>query len=215
MAAVTIPLRIENPRGFWLAADLLLPSGPGPFPAVIFAHDLLEGRASPRDRGVAGMLVGDGFAVMLLDLTGQGDSEGTLEESTPERHAEDVGTALDQLEQRADVDARHIGAHGSGAGALAVALRAERDPRIGALVLRDPRADGLFDAVRRVPVPTLIIVSSEDGPALEESLAVGEALVGEKKVAMVTGMVSEYEDLAALPEAAVLAADWFRDHLRV
>ncbi len=213
MAGVTIALRIQNPRGFRLAADLLLPSGPGPFPAVVCTHDPLEEKESPLNRQLAGVLVGQGMAVMLLDLTGQGQSEGSPEDATTEQQLGDVGAALEELERRPDVDVKRVGAYGAGDGALPVVLRAERDPRIRALVLRCPRAKGTFDALRRTALPTLLIVGAEDRAVLEDALAIHEALVGEKRVVVVPDIDRYPSDLAYLQQAAMLAGDWFREHL--
>lgn len=214
MPEVSIPLRIPNSRGFRLAADLLLPSGPGPFPAVVCTHDPLVDRTSPLNRLLADMLVGEGIAVLLLDLTGQGESEGMPEDGTPEQQMEDVGAALDELARRPDVDVRRIGAFGGGGGALAVALRAERDPRLRALVLQSPRSDELFDAIRRTALPTLLLVGIEDRKALEDSIALDEALVGEKRSTVVPGMEPLRGDPALLRQVAIPAVDWFKQHLQ-
>ena len=214
MAGVTITLRIQSHRGFRLAADLLVPSGRGPFPAVVCTHDTLDDRGSPSNRQLAETLAGEGIAVMLLDLTGQGQSEGALEEGTPERQMEDVGAALEELERRAEIAMDRVGAYGAGTGALPVVLRADGDPRLRALVLRSPLSEGVFDAIRRVALPTLLIVGAEDRTALEESIALQETLAGEKRVAVVPEIDSRQGDLTYLQQAAILAADWFKDHLR-
>ncbi|MHB0871139.1 MAG: alpha/beta hydrolase family protein [Chloroflexota bacterium] len=213
MPGLTITLRIQNPQGFRLAADLLLPSGPGPFPAVLCTHDLLDQRGSPYNRELAGLLVGEGIAVLLLDLTGQGESDGTLEDGTPEQQPEDVGAALDELDRRSDIDMRRVGAFGADGGALAVALRAERDPRIRALVLQSPRSEVVFDAIRRTALPTLLMVGTEDRRALEDAIALNEALVGDKSTRVVPGIESHQGDLAYLRQAVILAAEWLKTHL--
>jgi dienelactone hydrolase len=213
MAGVTIALRIENPRGFRLAADLTLPPGHGPFPAVVCVHDPSEGKESPIYRQLAGVLVGQGMAVMLLDLTGQGQSDGGPEDATAEAQMEDVGAALEELERRPDVDAQRVGGYGAGGAALPLVLRAEGDPRLRALVLRCPRPGGAFDALRKVALPTLLIVGAGDRAALEDALAIDEALVGEKRVVVAPEIDCYPTDLAYMQQAAVLAADWFRKHL--
>lgn len=212
MAMETITLRFRNRRGFLLAADLLLPIGSGPFPAVIFAHNLLGSKESPGDRLIAGMLAREGIAAMLLDFTGHGRSEGTVEESTVAQQVEDLGAALDELERKAAIAIERVGANGTGTGALAVALRAERDPRLRALALRGPR-QGALDAIRRVAVPTLIVVGDEDRSILEQALALQEVLAGDKRVAVSVGMEYPTEDPARVREVAVLSTEWFTTHL--
>ncbi len=198
-----------------MAADLLLPSGPGPFPAVLCTHDALDHRASPHNLQLAGVLAAEGIAVMLLDLTGQGESDGTVEDATPEQQAGDVGTALDELERRPDIAMGRVGAFGSGSGALPVTLRAERDPRIRALVLEGPRQPAVFDSLRRVALPTLLLVGSQDRRALEDALALREALVGDIRVAVVPEAEVPQEDLSGFQQAALLAGDWFREHIAI
>ncbi len=213
MAGVTVALRIPNPRGFRLAADLLLPSGPGPFRAVICTHDPFEDVHAPVYRQLAGVLVDQGMAVMLLNFTGQGESEGDAADATTRQKVEDVGAALDELERRPDIDAERVGVYAGGASALPVTLRAEVDPRIRALVLRCPRSEGAFDALRRVAVPTLLIMGDGDRAALENALAIHEALTVETRVEQVPEIDCYPSDLARLQQTAVLSVDWFRGHL--
>ncbi len=214
MARVSTRLCFPNPRGLQLVADLLLPLGHPPFPAVLFAHDLMSDKEDPLARLVAVELAREGIATMLLDLAGHGESEGTPAESSPEEQAGDLGAALDELEQRRDIDPRGIGLLGSGTGALSALLRAERDPRARVMVLHGPRSPEVLDVVRRVALPVLIVVGSQDDQMLQAALALQAALVGEKKVAVVEGALGPFDDPAHRQEIAILTVDWFLRHLR-
>ena len=213
MAPVTNSLRFLNARGFRLAADIVLPPGPGPFPAVVFAHDLLSTRENPAIHGTAEMLARSGIAAMLLDFTGHGDSEGTLEDCTLEQQVEGLGAALDELERRPETDPERIGGVGVGTGALAMSLRAERDPRIRVLALWAPTAEATLDAIRRVPLPTLLVVGSEDREMLQGAMALQDALAGQKEVLVVAGAGRSIEGPAQLEGLSVSTVEWFLDHL--
>lgn len=196
-----------------MAADLVLLPGPGPFPTVVFAHDLLSTRENPAIHGAAEMLVRNGMAAMLLDFTGHGDSEGTLEDCTLEQQVEDLGAALDELERRPEADSDRIGGVGVGTGALAVSLRAERDPRIRVLALWAPTAEATLDAIRRVALPTLLVVGSEDREMLQGAMALQDALAGQKEVLVVAGAGRTIEDPAQVQGVSVSTVEWFLDHL--
>lgn len=87
-------------------------------------------------------LTAAGFAVLVFDYRGFGDSEGERLLS-PARQLEDLRNAVTYLTTREDVDADAIGAFGTGGtgGGNAVLLAAV-DPRVRATVSQVPVADG-------------------------------------------------------------------------
>lgn len=88
-------------------------------------------------------LTAAGFAVLIFDYRGFGDSEGDRSRLSPRRQLEDLQSAVTYLESRDDVVRDSIGAFGSGGtgGGNAVMLAAI-DPRIHAVVSQLPVADG-------------------------------------------------------------------------
>ena len=84
-----------------------------------------------------------GFAVLIFDYRGFGDSEGRTDLLLPATQLEDLVNAVTYLASRDDIDADNIGVFGSGGtgGGNAIALAAV-DPRVGCAVSQVPVADG-------------------------------------------------------------------------
>lgn len=84
-----------------------------------------------------------GFAVMIFDYRGFGDSEGAGDLLLPSRQLEDLVNAVTYLEARADIDPDNIGVFGSGGtGGGNAILLAAHDDRVGCVVSQVPVADG-------------------------------------------------------------------------
>ena len=84
-----------------------------------------------------------GFAVLVIDYRGFGDSEGDPGVILPDRQLEDLVNGVTYLTTRDDVDSSRIGVFGSGGtgGGNAVMLAAQ-DPRVRCAVAQVPVADG-------------------------------------------------------------------------
>ena len=88
-------------------------------------------------------LTAAGFAVLIFDYRGFGDSAGDRTVLSPRRQLEDLMSAVTYLESRPDIARDSIGAFGSGGtgGGNAIMLAAS-DPRVRAVVSQLPVADG-------------------------------------------------------------------------
>ena len=84
-----------------------------------------------------------GFAVLIFDYRGFGDSAGRTDLVLPSIQLEDLINAVTYLTSRDDIDSDNIGTFGSGGtgGGNAIVLAAS-DPRIGCAVSQVPVADG-------------------------------------------------------------------------
>jgi dienelactone hydrolase len=113
-----------------LTADLAVPNGTGPFPAVIALHGCNGMRArdgqslNARHRDWNGRLLTAGFAVLTLDsFSARGQSEiCTMKEHaiTPQIRADDVRAALTWLAARPEIDAKRIALLGWSHGGMTV-----------------------------------------------------------------------------------------------
>lgn len=110
--------------GFFSSTDaqlhyrLDLPSGPGPFPAVVFGHG--SGQVTTADGAIhVPFWLGQGFAVLRFDKRGSGQSTGSYRgvsaansaQQIPELAA-DMVAAMAFLRVRPDIDAARIGLTG-------------------------------------------------------------------------------------------------------
>lgn len=118
------------------AGTLSLPSGPGPFPAVV----LLSG-SGPQNRDseafgfrpfklMAEHFVTRGIAVLRYDDRGVGGSTGNFAEATTEDLADDALAAVGVLRARREIDPTRIGLIGHSEGALVAAVAAARTAEV-------------------------------------------------------------------------------------
>lgn len=181
---------------------------------VIFAHGSGSGRASPRNRLVAGRLHERGLATLLFDLL-------TERESMDRRHVFDIallaqrlGDALEWARATPELATLPCGLFGASTGAAAALMvAAERTGEARAIVSRGGRPDLAAEALPRVTAPTLLIVGGADTQVLELNRQAFERLACTKRLAVVPHATHLFEEPGALERVAELAADWFAEHL--
>ena len=148
----------ESVPGYWVTANVYVPAGKGPFPALVVAPGHGAGKAS--QYAWAANFARAGFLTLAIDPMGQGerlqhfDPElGTSKVEPSGEHEHGNQTALlvgqhiarywfadgvrsvDYLTQRADVDAARIGTFGCSGGGTAAAYLAAMDPRVKAAAI--------------------------------------------------------------------------------
>lgn len=130
--------------GVRLAGTLKLPeTGAAPYPAIVQGPGWLGLRGAKLYHPYHEALLAAGFAVLVFDYRGFGDSDGSAEYLDPLDQVADIRAAVTYLQTREDIDARRIGAFGSGGtGGGNVVYAAGLDERIGAVVSQVPVADG-------------------------------------------------------------------------
>jgi pimeloyl-ACP methyl ester carboxylesterase len=127
--------------GISLAATLTIPSGTGPFPAVV----LITG-SGPQDRDeslmghrpflvLADYLTRHGIAVLRADDRGVGKSTGTFATATSADFATDAEAGVAYLQSRKEIDAKKIGLVGHSEGGLIAPMIAARNPAVAFIVL--------------------------------------------------------------------------------
>lgn len=144
-----------------LAARLSVPSGLAAFPCVVFVHGLGSGKDSPRNTVIAERLLDAGFATLLFDLSGHGESDD--DPRGDEAFGDDLAAVYDWVQSQSGIDATRLMLAGSSMGGV-VAAEAVRGGRLkpppAAMVLRaPPLAPGDLDAIT---IPTLVVVGSYD-----------------------------------------------------
>jgi uncharacterized protein len=124
-----------------LAGTLTVPSGLGPFPAVI----LITGSgAQDRDESIVGhkpfLVLADylsrrGVAVLRVDDRGVGRSTGSIKTSTSEDFAADVLAGLEFLKERKEIAAKKLGLIGHSEGGIIAPMVAARSKDVAFIVL--------------------------------------------------------------------------------
>lgn len=202
----------KNNEGFRLAANIIGLKKGIIQPIVVFAHGLNSSKDSPRNLYIAEGLVAKGICCLLLDFTAHGESEGETSDATVEQFAQDLGAALDYINNRKDIDSRRIGICGSSIGGTAAFVRAASDARIKVLVLRSAPTKEYYQYASQVQIPVLIVQGDAD-PIMKESLVLYEHLAGEKKLALVKGADHLYSKEEHLKEAREVIARWLAKKL--
>ncbi|HVZ64385.1 MAG TPA: acetylxylan esterase [Lacunisphaera sp.] len=138
---------------YWVTADLYVPRGPGPFPAIVLAMG--HGPGKEFNFAWGANLARAGILALAYDPVGQGErvqhfdpelGDSKLERMGEHEHANqsallvgqsiarywfaDGMRAVDYLRERGDVDATRIGAFGCSGGGTATAYLAAMDPRV-------------------------------------------------------------------------------------
>ncbi len=211
MEARTERVEIPSAAGQRLAAEMDWPAGRAPVPAVAFSHGWGSGKASPRNRQIARHLVKAGIAALRLDFTGHGESTGTEEDSTLGQQTADLTAALSYLRQRPEVSA--VGVAGSSSGGLPALRLAAEDPRLGALVLREPRSEGMLEAAGRIQAPTMLISGGAASPLLEPIRRLADVLECPHRLVIIEGGGHLFEAPAAFEAVTHVTVSWFRLHL--
>lgn len=125
--------------GLWRTPD----NRPGPYRAIVQGPGWLGLKDAKLYVRYHEALTERGFAVLVFDYRGFGDSEGPQDIVSPRSQLADLVNAVTYLTTRDDVVAEAIGVFGSGGtGGGNAVLLAAADPRIRAAVSQVPVADG-------------------------------------------------------------------------
>ncbi len=130
-------------EGDRIAALLRTPDSDGPFRAIVQGPGWLGLKDAKLYVRYHEALVAAGYAVLIFDYRGFGDSDGDRGVLSPARQLQDLVNAVTYLTTRDDIDADAIGVFGTGGtGGGNAVLLAQADPRIKAAVSQVPVADG-------------------------------------------------------------------------
>lgn len=208
---VTIPI-----RGDELQATLGLPGEPRGM--VVFAHGSGSGRASNRNRFVAGVLADAGYGVLLLDLLTP--TEERIDRETQdlrfdiERLASRVVIAIDWLAGEERTAGLPVGCYGASTGAAAALVAAaERPTQVAAVVSRGGPPDLAKGSLAKVRAPTLLIVGSADRLVLDLNEKAAAGLSAPIQIEVVPGAGHLFEEPGALDRVADLTLGWFEAHI--
>ena len=195
-----------------LKGDLRVPTGADAL--VIFAHGSGSSRLSSRNRMVAEKLQQEGFGTLLFDLL-------TTREDMDRTNRFDIELISQRLVQVTqwvkDKSTKHLqlGYFGASTGAAAALMAAaELKNDIKAVVSRGGRPDLAGPALPRVQAPTLLIVGGLDDVVIDLNEQAFAALENEKKMIIIEGATHLFEEPGKLESVAVMAVQWFNQHLK-
>jgi dienelactone hydrolase len=199
-----------------LSGDLTLPEGAESL--VVFAHGSGSSRFSSRNRYVASVLVQAGLGTLLMDLLTASEEQedertGRLRFDIP-MLAQRVVETMDWLDGNTRLAGLRLGCFGASTGAAAALIAAaERPALVRAVVSRGGRPDLAARSLSAVRAPTLLIVGGADSVVIKLNEDAYRQLRCEKRLEIVRGATHLFEEPGALERAALLARDWFAEHL--
>ncbi|HEU4321993.1 MAG TPA: dienelactone hydrolase family protein [Roseiflexaceae bacterium] len=197
--------------------DALLYTPPNAHGVVVFAHASATGRHHPRCRFVASEIQRGGFAMLQIDLLTP--EEEHVDQVTAQLRlntkllAARLAAATDWLEHLPETAALRPGYLGASTGGAALAAAALRPEQVGAVVLCGGYMDLGGPVIAQVCAPTLVVLGEHDTLAAASSRRALAALKVEKRLAMVPGATSLFDEIGSLGKLARLAMFWFQRHL--
>jgi len=184
---------------------------------VIFAHGSGSSRFSPRNLHVAKVLNDSGIGTLLFDLLTEKEDQVYETRFDISLLTERLKSATNWTKNNAlATGTPRIGYFGASTGAAA-ALRAAVDLQksISAVVSRGGRPDMAGESyLRKVRVPTLLIVGGNDKEVLELNRSAFDLIPSEKKELIVVPNATHlFEEPGALESVARHASKWFQEYL--
>lgn len=186
---------------------------------VVFAHGSGSSRFSRRNRSVAQVLQGGGYATLLLDLLTR--QEEVIDERTREyrfdveRLGHRVVAAIDWTASQPKVARVPVACFGASTGAAAALIAAaERPETVRAVISRGGRPELAGDALPKVQAPTLLIVGGDDEPVIELNRAAMRRMRAPVRLEIVPGATHLFEEPGALELVAQLALTWCTKYLK-
>ena len=137
--------------GTQLAGSLLLPSGKGPHPAVVFAHGSnaqTRNGFSGNIRFIAEAYARSGIAALIFDKRGTGRSKGDWKTANFEILADDVAAGVEFLRTRAEIKADRIGLTGSSQAGWIMSWASMRVPDVRFIQMRSSSPMSVREANR-------------------------------------------------------------------
>lgn len=143
-------VRFAAVDGAVLSGIMRLPAGTGRHPGIVQGPGWLGLKDARLYERYHAAFLAAGWAVLVFDYRGFGDSQGDPTQLSPERQLQDLHSAVDYLAGRHDIDDARIGVFGSGGtgGGNAVRLLATSE-RVQWGIAQVPVADGA-DWLRRM-----------------------------------------------------------------
>jgi len=122
-----------------LAGTVLIPTGPGPHPAVVCTHGSgSEGRQRAAYHSNGYFFARLGFLTLIYDKRGVGSSTGDFQTASLEDLADDALAGVHLLQTRKDVVGRRIGMTGVSQGGWISPLAATRSPDVAFILIISP-----------------------------------------------------------------------------
>jgi putative phosphoribosyl transferase len=181
---------------------------------VVFAHGSGSSRHSPRNQHVAAVLQAQGLATLLFDLLDAQEGQDRRNVFNITLLARRLADAVDWAGRQQALAHLPLGLFGASTGAAAALVASALRPgRVHAVVCRGGRPDLAASALPVVTAPTLMIVGGTDLDVVDLNQQAIARMRAPVRLKIIPGASHLFEEPGALDRVALLAAQWFRDHV--
>jgi putative phosphoribosyl transferase len=181
---------------------------------VIFSHGSGSSRFSTRNNFVANELHKNNIGTFLFDLLTKEEDEFYANRFNIDLLTERLVLVTKHLKKMPECSNLNFGYFGASTGAASAFKAAEKLPTlVQALVSRGGRPDLALDTASKIKAPTLLIVGQNDHDVLHMNREVLLELNCEKRLEVVPSATHLFVEPGTLREVALLAGDWFSQHL--
>ncbi|MBV2169436.1 MAG: dienelactone hydrolase family protein [Bdellovibrio sp.] len=199
-------------KGLHLNGIMSLPKGAQGI--IIFAHGSGSSRWSTRNNFVARELRKAGLGTLLMDLLTPEEENDRAQVFNIDSLAQRLIFAKNWVAEQAPTRSMKVGYFGASTGAGAALVAAAQEPQnIFAVVSRGGRTDLADRALARVQAPTLLIIGGDDDVVIDLNRQAYAQLHCKKKIEIIPGATHLFEEPGTLEQVAVLASQWFTDHI--
>lgn len=210
MQTQEINITVEN--HVRLKGNLTIPDGAASL--VIFSHGSGSSRFSARNSYVAEILNKEKIATLLIDLLTEKEDTASENRFDIALLSERLITITSYVQELPKIKKLPFGYFGAGTGAAsALTAAAQLDGVIHSIVCQGGRPDLAMQSLPAVKVPTLLIVGSLDNEMLILNQKAYTRLHCEKKIEIIEGASSLFEEPGKLDLAARLASGWFKKYM--
>lgn len=182
---------------------------------IIFAHGSGSSRKSPRNLQVAQSLNKNRFGTLLFDLLTEDEAEDRKNvfaiDFLSKRLADVTLWAMSQTNFK-NVKIGYFGASTGAAGALQASVTSSIKDKIFAIVSRGGRPDLAGLHLKKVTVPTLLIVGANDAEVLELNRK-AQKLISNSELSIIPKATHLFEESGTLEQVSDQAINWFNEHL--
>src|SRR3989338_9906395 len=112
-----------------LSGIIFVPSARNKYTGIVFCHGFASAKHSKIS--IARKISKKGFAVLIFDASGYGESEGDFKRHTITKYVDDVKSAVEFLKSQEFVDAERIGITGTSLGGMvSIIYAAKHKPKL-------------------------------------------------------------------------------------
>jgi len=181
---------------------------------IVFSHGSGSSRLSARNNYVADLLLQRGFSSLLFDLL-------TRQEDLIYENRFNIGLLTNRLirvtellvnyDQIKDLPIGYFGASTGAASALSAA--SQLGSNIKAIVSRGGRPDLAMNKLKKISIPTLLLVGGNDDVVIELNKKAQAEIKGICELKIIEGASHLFEEPGKLDIVAIETGNWFNKYL--